>query len=66
MSSTFLTLYSLLAHRRLQAVYPAYIARFYPDCVVAVANTVSSPMDQLAESSNWGDVVLLAAPVCSA
>jgi hypothetical protein len=39
------------------------MAKFFPDCVVAVANTVVSPMDRLASSSNWGGVVLLAAPV---
>jgi hypothetical protein len=46
----------------LQADYPAYIARFLPNCVVAVA-AVGPRNDMLADFSNWGSDVLLAAPV---
>jgi len=47
----------------LQAYYPAYIARFLPNCVVAVAS-IGPRNDTMPLDSNWGSDVLLAAPVC--
>lgn len=39
----------------------AYMANYYPDCVIAIANIQEG--DRLAPSSNYGRLVKLAAPV---
>ncbi|WIA23563.1 hypothetical protein OEZ85_000288 [Tetradesmus obliquus] len=43
-----------------EAEYPAYMAHYYPDCVIAIANIQEG--DRLAPSSNYGMLVKLAAP----
>ncbi|WIA44059.1 hypothetical protein OEZ86_010422 [Tetradesmus obliquus] len=43
-----------------EAEYPAYMANYYPDCVIAIANIQKG--DRLAPSSNYGMLVKLAAP----
>uniref|UniRef100_A0A383V483 Peptidase S8/S53 domain-containing protein n=1 Tax=Tetradesmus obliquus TaxID=3088 RepID=A0A383V483_TETOB len=43
-----------------EAEYPAYMANYYPDCVIAIANIQEG--DRLAPSSNYGRLVKLAAP----
>ena len=41
-------------------MFAAYIANFFPDCIITVANMDDT--DTLAKSSNYGEVVRIAAP----